>query len=163
MSPFCGATDTPVLDFWCRLLWVSKPYGPTLFKLGRGVCVTCSLRFTSDVTPADLLAASMAAEPSLPHTCEALAGLKTKSYHAAIHSVRSGRPDALPTELSRLGKSMTFEFFVNALTEFTKFTDKNILFEKRLFEPATSCVRNQDATTAPARHRKEPLRGKISQ
>ena len=25
MSPFCGATDTPVLDFWWRLPWVSKP------------------------------------------------------------------------------------------------------------------------------------------
>ena len=25
MSPFCGATDTPVLDFWWCLLWVSKP------------------------------------------------------------------------------------------------------------------------------------------
>ena len=28
MSPFCGATDTtdsPVLDFWWSLLWVSKP------------------------------------------------------------------------------------------------------------------------------------------
>ena len=25
MSPFCGATDTPVSDFWWRLLWVSKP------------------------------------------------------------------------------------------------------------------------------------------
>ena len=25
MSPFCGATDTPILDFWWRLLWVSKP------------------------------------------------------------------------------------------------------------------------------------------
>ena len=23
--PFCGATDTPVLDFWWRLPWVSKP------------------------------------------------------------------------------------------------------------------------------------------
>ena len=22
--PICGATDTPVLDFWWRLLWVSK-------------------------------------------------------------------------------------------------------------------------------------------
>ena len=104
--------------------------GPALFELGRGVPVTCSLRFTSDVTPADLLAASMAAEPSLPHTCEALVGLKTKSYHAAVHSVRSGRPDALPTELSRLGKSMTFEFFLNALSEFAEFSDKNILFKK---------------------------------
>ena len=59
--------------------------------------------FTSGATPADVLAASMAAEPSLPHTCKALVGLKTGSYHAAAHSVRSGRPDALPTELSRLG------------------------------------------------------------
>ena len=25
MSPFCGATDTTVLDFWWHLLWVSKP------------------------------------------------------------------------------------------------------------------------------------------
>ena len=22
--PFCGATDTPVLEFWWRLPWVSK-------------------------------------------------------------------------------------------------------------------------------------------
>ena len=25
MSPFCGATDTPILDLWWCLLWVSKP------------------------------------------------------------------------------------------------------------------------------------------
>ena len=25
MSPFCGATDTPILDFWWHLLWASKP------------------------------------------------------------------------------------------------------------------------------------------
>ena len=24
-DPFCGATDTPVLDFWWHLLWVWKP------------------------------------------------------------------------------------------------------------------------------------------
>ena len=62
--------------------------------------ITHSLRFTSGATPTDLFAASMAAEPSLPHTCKALVGLETRSYHAAAHSVRSGRPDALPTELS---------------------------------------------------------------
>ena len=44
----------------------------------------------------DTLVASMAAEPSLPHTCKALVGLETGTYHAAAHSVRSGRPDALP-------------------------------------------------------------------
>ena len=60
------------------------------------------MRFTSGATPTNLLAASMAAKPSLPHTYGALVGLETGSYHAAAHSVRSGRPDALPTELSRL-------------------------------------------------------------
>ena len=54
------------------------------------------------VTPANLLAVSMAAEP-LPHTCKALVVLETGGYHATAHSVRSGRPDALPTELSQLG------------------------------------------------------------
>ena len=62
-NPFCGATDTPVLDFWWCLLWVSKPEWAALFTLERGICVTCSLRFTCGVTPANLLAASMVAEP----------------------------------------------------------------------------------------------------
>ena len=53
--------------------------------------VTHSLRFTSGAMPADLLVPSMAAKLSLPRTCEALVGLKTGSYHAAAHSVRSGR------------------------------------------------------------------------
>ena len=76
---------------------------PLGFKLHRGVRVTHSLRFTSGVTPADLLVANMAAKPSLPHTCETLVGLETGSYHATAQCVRSGRPDTLPTELSRLG------------------------------------------------------------
>ena len=66
--------------------------------------ITRSLRFTSGVTPADLLAASMAAEPSLPHTCKASVGLKTGLYHAATHSVRSGRRStdlAIPARLQR--------------------------------------------------------------
>ena len=86
-----GATDTPVSNFWWRLLWGSKPEWAALFVLGRGICVTCSLRFTSGVTSADLLAACMAAKPSLPHTCKALVELKTGSYLATTHSVRSGR------------------------------------------------------------------------
>ena len=68
--------------------------------------ITHSLRFTSGAPPADLLVASMAAKWSLPHTCKALVGLETRSYHAAVHSLRSGRPDALPTELSRLGMKL---------------------------------------------------------
>ena len=94
MSPFCEATDTPA---------------SALFELGRGIHVTHFLRFTSGATPANLLVASMAAEPSLPHTSEALAGLETRSYHTVVHSVRSGRPDALPTELSWQGFLLLFE------------------------------------------------------
>ena len=54
--PFCGATDTPVLDFWCRLLWVSKPEWAAFLMLSRGVHVTSSLRYISGATSADLLA-----------------------------------------------------------------------------------------------------------
>ena len=59
ISPFCGANDIPVLE--C-LIWVSKPEWAALLALGGIVHVTCSLRFTSGVTPADLLVASMAVE-----------------------------------------------------------------------------------------------------
>ena len=55
ISPFCGDTDTPVLDFWGCFLWVSKPEWAALFALGGAVHVTCSLGFTSGVIPADLL------------------------------------------------------------------------------------------------------------
>ena len=34
ISLFCGATDTPVLDFWWRLLWVSKSEWAALISLG---------------------------------------------------------------------------------------------------------------------------------
>ena len=40
ISRFCGATDTPVLDFWWTLSWVSKPEWAELFTLGGGVHVT---------------------------------------------------------------------------------------------------------------------------
>ena len=35
----------PFLDFWWRLLWVSKPGWAALFALGRGVCDICPPRF----------------------------------------------------------------------------------------------------------------------
>ena len=58
---FCGA---PILGIWWCLLWVSKPPWGELFAFGRGISdVIHSLIFTSDVTPADLLEASMAPEP----------------------------------------------------------------------------------------------------
>ena len=39
-SPLCRATDTPVLDLWWCLLWVSKPEWAALFALGGGIHVT---------------------------------------------------------------------------------------------------------------------------
>ena len=81
ISPFCGATDTPFMDFWWCLFWISKPEWATLFVLGRGACVTQSLRLTCGTTPADLLAWQLSG--SLPGTCkQALVGLKTRIYHA---------------------------------------------------------------------------------
>ena len=60
MSPFHGATDTPVLDFWWRLPWVSKPgWIPRLHALSP-MCHEF-LRFTSGVTPADCIEVSMVA------------------------------------------------------------------------------------------------------
>ena len=53
----------PFLDLrWC-LLCFSKLEWVALFVLGGDVHVTCSLRFTSNATPADLLVASMSVEP----------------------------------------------------------------------------------------------------
>ena len=60
MSPFCGATDTPVLDFWWRLPWVSKPGWIPCLRALSPVCHEF-LRFTSGVTPADCIEVSMAA------------------------------------------------------------------------------------------------------
>ena len=45
----------------------------------------------------------------------------------------------------------TKEFYLNVFTEFSKFSDKNVLSLKGL-EPATSCVGDKNAITAPARH-----------
>ena len=66
---FYGATDTPVLDFGSCLFWVSKPEWEVFFTLGRGIHDVCSLRFTSGVTPADLLIASMTTSHCSPHAC----------------------------------------------------------------------------------------------
>ena len=51
--------------------------------------------------------------------------------------------------------NVTFEFSLNVFTEFAEFSDKNIChYNKRAqtCHPATSCVRDQDAITVPARH-----------
>ena len=42
--PFFGATGNPVLDFWWRLLWVSKPEWVLPYSHCRGECNVRSLR-----------------------------------------------------------------------------------------------------------------------
>ena len=49
----------------------------------------------------------------------------------------------------------TIDFSLNVFTELTEFSDKNICHYNKMARAchtATSCVRDQDATTAPARH-----------
>ena len=43
------------------------------------------------------------------------------------------------------------EFSLNVFTEFAEFSDNTV----KGLEPATSCVRDQDATTVPVRHMSE--------
>ena len=124
MSPFCGATDTPVLDFRWHFLWVSKPewalpysslveayvlhymfpqihlwcdtYRPLGSQHGSWAISSTYLRAIGGTWNREL---------SCRHSqCEIRQTLYRLSYPglATTHSVRSGRPDALPTELSRL-------------------------------------------------------------
>ena len=54
--------------------------------------VTHSLRFTSGATPVDLLAASMAAELSLPHTCKDIGGTRKKLSLVSEKSLKLFHP-----------------------------------------------------------------------
>ena len=44
------------------------------------------------------------------------------------------------------------EFSLNVFIEFAEFSDKNICHYIKTYDPATSCVKDHHATTAPARH-----------
>ena len=57
INPFCGATDTAVLDFWRRLPWISKPVWIPRLRASSPTCNGVP-RFTSGTTPADYLVAS---------------------------------------------------------------------------------------------------------
>ena len=85
MSIF-GVTDTPISDFWCRLLWVSKPKWAVLFTLSRDVCDIPSLRFISGMTPLPVYMASMAAS-HFPHMCvRAETGCQTRTGDLPLSS-----------------------------------------------------------------------------
>ena len=47
--------------------WFESLECAALFTLGRGICDVCSMIYTSGVTPAELLMASMAASHCSPH------------------------------------------------------------------------------------------------
>ena len=100
---FCWATDTPVLDIWWCLLWVSKPECTDLFALGRGVHDVHSLRFTSGATPTDLLVASMTAEPSIGGAWDrdlSCHCLKTREALYRLSYAGSAKPSQILTLLS---------------------------------------------------------------
>ena len=74
--------------------------------------------------------------------------IQTNSCHADYisHSLQ-GR------NTTNVGK--TIEYSLNVFTEFAEFSDKNNCHcskRARTCQPATSCVRDQDAITVPTRH-----------
>ena len=72
ISPLCRVTDSPIWEFWWHLPWVSwilclhasSSTSQTIYITKFATVSECNgfLRFTSGVTPTDLLIASMAAE-----------------------------------------------------------------------------------------------------
>ena len=100
MSPFCGATDTPVLNFgWC-LLWVSKPEWATLFELVE----VYMLHVPWDSPLVWHLPTSWWPVWQPSHLFHVPARHWWDSKPAAIMPMLTvwGQADALPTELSRL-------------------------------------------------------------
>ena len=51
-----------------------------------------------------------------------------------------------------VGDKKTFEFSLNAFIKSLKSVTKVLVMTVKGFEPAISCVRDQDATAVPARH-----------
>ena len=99
MSPFCGTTDTPILDFWWHFLWASKPQWVLTYLSLAEVYVLCYMfpeihLWCGTSQPLGILCTMYHVPWSLPHTCKAckaMMGLKTGSYHATAHSMKSGR------------------------------------------------------------------------
>ena len=92
---YCNKSDSKyfsveILDFWSCLPWISKLEWETLFALGIGIPDTHSLRFTSAVTPVNLLITHKVASPDT-HMDEAQVRLlvsELNSYLSVINQVR---------------------------------------------------------------------------
>ena len=98
IGSFRGATDTPLLDFWWHLSWVSKP-GWIPFCVHSHLCdpqIPLVWHLLTGVTPADCIEVSMAAVPFWTTTCRSVHkhwrrfGLGIKPYrlcgdHSALY------------------------------------------------------------------------------
>ena len=101
MSPFCGATDTSGLDSWWHLPWVTKPVWISHLHSLSHAC-NGFIRFTSGVSPADILAVNVAAK-SFPsrylHTYASIGGTWTldQRYHCTVND-RCATKWAMPAQ-----------------------------------------------------------------
>ena len=81
---------------------------------------------------------------------------KQKCWHFIFcRNCRTWKKNQFLASQWRVWWNNSIEFSLNVFTDFAEFSDKNICqYNKRAqtCHPATSCVRDQDATTAPARH-----------
>ena len=96
ISPFCGATDTPVWTSGDICSWFQSQGGSICYELYY-LCAMIFLRFTFFVTPADLLMVSLVAESfviQVPAHIQALVGLGSGIEHVC------DRTHVLPTYLS---------------------------------------------------------------
>ena len=84
MSYF-GATGTPVLDFWWRLLWVSKPEWVLPYLHHGGECHVHSPRSTSGATTCQPLDGRHAASPVPTYYCRGeVAGIQTRALRISV-------------------------------------------------------------------------------
>ena len=114
IGPFYGATDTPVLDFWWCLPWVDRSLACFL---------TCMLfvRFTSSVTPADLLMSSIAGShvPYMHFSVGRMLGIQWETlllnkhmYRPLGHRDRRSQSDILPKNFPKgQGKEIMYSVF----------------------------------------------------
>ena len=118
MNPFCGATDTPVLDFWWCLLWVSSFTEVYVLHISWASPLVWHL-LTSWWQPSCLF--YIPVRP-VRHWWDSKPG--------AIMPLCEIRPDALPTELSRLSypDSATNIFFDVWILSLISFNCSLILF-----------------------------------
>ena len=90
---FFGATGTPVLDFWWRLLWVSKPEWAALFALRRRTVMYIPW------DPPLVLHLPTSWRPARSRSCPHILLQRWGCWDSNSCSQNICEPDALPTEL----------------------------------------------------------------